>query len=149
MIASDGTIRFYKPVEPFVEKTVAFGMTYGLGSAGYDIRIAESMVIYAHGFALASSVEHFNMPPELLGIVHDKSTWSRLGLAVQNCVIEPGWRGHLTFELSNHSSKQIRIHQGMPIAQIVFHLLNRIPQCLYNGKYQDQPPGPQEAKFDK
>jgi dCTP deaminase len=28
-----------------------------------------------------------------MGIVHDKSTWARRGLVVQNTVIEPGWHG--------------------------------------------------------
>jgi dCTP deaminase len=38
-----------------------------------------------------------------MGIVHDKSTWARRGLVVQNTVIEPGWHGYqTTIELTNH-----------------------------------------------
>jgi hypothetical protein len=32
---------------------------------------------------LAATVERFQMPPDLMGIVHDKSTWARRGLVVQ------------------------------------------------------------------
>jgi dCTP deaminase len=78
------------------------------------------------------------MPDDILGIVHDKSTWGRRGIAVQNTVIEPGWRGFLTLELSNHSSRLITIENGDPIAQIVFHLLAGATDSPYRGKYQDQ-----------
>ena len=38
------------------------------------------------GFTLASTLEEFDMPADLLGIVHDKWTWARRGLAPQNTV---------------------------------------------------------------
>ena len=39
-----------------------------------------------------------------MGIVHDKSTWARRGLVVQNTVIEPGWHGYLTIEVDQSRS---------------------------------------------
>ena len=42
-----------------------------------------------------SSIEFFNMPKYLVGIVHDKSSLARQGLSVFNTVIEPGWKGYL------------------------------------------------------
>lgn len=87
------------------------------------------------------------MPKNVVGIVHDKSTWARRGLAVQNTVIEPGWRGFLTLELTNHGSVPIKIERAMPIAQIVFHFTDE-ETVGYEGKYQDQERGPQEARHD-
>ena len=113
-------------------------MTFGLGPAGYDVRVAERIVLHPGGAALASTIEHFDMPADVLGKVADKSTWARLFLAVQNTIIEPGWRGHLTLELSNHGSEVLRIEPGMPIAQIILHLLDAPTEAPYNGKYQDQ-----------
>jgi len=85
------------------------------------------------------------MPDDLLGVVHDKSSWARRGLTVQNTVIEPGWRGFLTLELTYHGDADLALHQGDPIAQIVFHRLDMATVQPYDGKYQDQAPGPQEA----
>lgn len=117
-------------------------LSFGLSPAGYDIRIDRGLVIPAKGFALASSLERFNMPSDLLARVADKSTWARWGLAVQNTVIEPGWRGYLTLELTNHSERDIHILDGDPIAQILFETLDKPTIQLYEGKYQDQKKGP-------
>jgi dCTP deaminase len=91
-------------------------------------------------------MERFAMPTTLMGVVHDKSSWGRKGLAVQNTVIEPGWEGFLTVELSNHSRAIIQIKAGMPIAQIVFHRLDAMTRQPYKGKYQNQEAGPQAAR---
>src|SRR5580704_10279430 len=125
-------IRKLRPLDPFVERKVAFGTTYGLGPAGYDVRIA-------------STIEHFDMPNDVMAIVHDKSTWARRGVAVQNTVIEPGWRGWLTLEITMHAWRLLRIRSGTPIAQIVFHRLEAPTERSYQGKYQDQRRGPQPA----
>jgi dCTP deaminase len=136
-------------VHPFRERAVhpASGMTFGLGPAGYDVRIAENILLKRGGFALASTIEKFDMPRDVMGIVHDKSTWARRGLACQNTVIEPGWRGYLTIELTNHGGEELRIEPGTPIAQIVFHQLVEPTTLPYRGKYQDQLAGPQPAIF--
>lgn len=150
MIASAQTLREFKElIIPFFERTKAFGMTYGLGPAGYDIRIGEDLFIPPGGFILGSALEKFNIPYQLLGIVHDKSTWARLGLAVQNTVLEPGWRGYPTIELSNHSSQILSIKRGMPICQVIFHILDKPTNIPYDGKYQDQKSGVQHPIFEK
>ncbi len=128
-------------ITPFHERTVVDGMTFGLSPAGYDIRIAGHIFVAGGGFVLASSVERFDMPLDVLGRVTDKSTWARRGLTVQNTVIEPGWRGYLTLELTNHSGTSITIRPGSPIAQILFELLDQPTEQPYAGKYQDQRAG--------
>ena len=47
------------------------GMTFGAGPAGYDVRIKQALDLYPGQFALASSFEHFNVPRDLVGFVHD------------------------------------------------------------------------------
>lgn len=145
MILSGQSIRLRKIFEPFSERTTAGGMTFGLGPAGYDVRVAQSLTIPRHGWTLASTLEKITMPDDLLATVHDKSTWARLGLAVQTTVIEPGWTGYLTLELSNHGAGLLNLEMGQPIAQIIFHQLDRPAEAPYNGKYQDQPDHPQPA----
>lgn len=135
------------------------GVSYGLAEVGYDIRIAQTVhfhpdephpILLDHGkgkidyklgrFTLASAIERFHMPCDLVGIVHDKSTWARKGLSVFNTVIEPGWNGFLTLELSFRHDTPFTIPAGAGIAQVVFHRLENPAQ--YDGSYQDQQAGP-------
>jgi dCTP deaminase len=87
-------------------------------------------------FVLASTHEEFIMPDELVGIVHDKSTWAREGLSVFNTVIEPGWTGYLTLELAFNGSEPLHIPAGAGIAQVLFHQTSEAGR--YSGKYQHQ-----------
>lgn len=137
---------------PFCERTEAFGMTYGVGPAGYDVRIEFDErgekpcgILVPGGFILASTIERFAMPNDVVGFVCDKSSWARRGISVFNTVIEPGWAGWLTLEIANHSNSLIRIERGMPIAQVVFHYLDEPAAVPYRGKYQHQKRGPKEA----
>jgi dCTP deaminase len=129
-------------ITPFFERTVVDGMSYGLSACGYDVRIAQSIHVRSGWFTLASTIERFCMPLDLVGRVHDKSTLARKGLAVQNTIIEPGWNGYLTLELTNHGHSLIWLPQGTPIAQIIFELLDKPTEQPYEGKYQNQPDFP-------
>lgn len=143
MILSAQTIREMQIVSPFNERTEENGMTYGLGPAGYDIRLDQHVTIPLGGFVLASSLEYFIMPNDVLGVVHDKSTWVRRGICVQNTVIEPGWCGYLTLELTHHDPAFTvkQIVAGTSIAQVVFHRLDQPTELPYGGKYQYQERG--------
>lgn len=151
MILSAQSIRKLGIISPFNERSVASGLSYGLSSCGYDVRIKEPVILRgARQFSLASTIEHFDMPLNVAGRVHDKSTWARRGLAVQTTLIEPGWRGYLTLELSNNDRDNIlRIEAGDPIAQIVFELLDEPTEFGYRGKYQDQPGYPVGPKLEE
>lgn len=147
MILSAQSIRRHGEnlIKPFVEQQSQSGLTYGLGPCGYDIRIAQGISIPSNGFALASSIEHFNIPNYLLMRVVDKSTNARRGLLVQTTVAEPGWRGYLTLELTNQSHGYIHLKEGDPIAQVIFDMLDEPTDMPYIGKYQDQEAKPIEA----
>ena len=146
-------------ITPFDERTQhePSGCSYGLSACGYDVRLDQDVYLGHEGiytnmarvqFALASTMERFHMPDDVVGIVHDKSTWARRGLAVQNTVIEPGWRGFLTLELTLHGTESLRLSRGTPIAQIVFHRLDTPTEQPYpdGAKYQDQERGPVPAR---
>ncbi|QEM41142.1 dCTP deaminase [Pseudomonas phage Zuri] len=143
-------------------KNADHGTSWGLSEAGYDIRIKQTVSFrkflglfpqvkvgwagkWKFGrFALASAEELFQMPNDVLGIVHDKSTWARRTLSVFNTVIEPGWKGYLTLELVFHGSKPVHIPAGSGIAQVIFHGLSN--RASYNGKYQNQEDRPVAAR---
>ena len=148
-------------------KEKGHGVSHGLSEVGYDIRIKQKVSFLggdnrvfgvwvqqppARGgsfepgrFTLASAIEEFDMPDDLCGIVHDKSTWARQGLSVFNTVIEPGWKGFLTLELVYHGQNDLIIPAGAGIAQVIFHrIANR---ANYRGKYQNQADEPVPSEF--
>lgn len=129
-------------IDPFVRRTQFEGMSFGLGPASYDVRIAQDLTLKPGEFALGSTVEYMSFPPDISGQVADKSSWARKGLTVFNTFIDPGWFGYLTLELKNLGNETLVIKQGSPIAQIIFDQLDRATQLPYNGKYQDQPNKP-------
>ena len=129
-------------------------VSHGETEGGYDIRIKQDITFRSDGdnmtvngrrgnFTLASAIEEFDMPPNLVGVVHDKSTWARRGLSVFNTVIEPGWKGFLTLELVYHGREELFIPAGSGIAQVLFHEIRTY--ASYDGKYQNQADKPVEA----
>jgi dCTP deaminase len=147
MICNGKKLYAKKPVFPIVGiKLRKHGVSFGLSEAGYDLRIKQSITLHPfRRFAIASTIERFEMPEDLVAIVHDKSTWARRGLSVFNTVIEPGWRGWLTLELVYHGWKPLHIPEGAGIAQAIFHQLET-PASYGAGKYQDQPDRPVKAR---
>jgi len=161
MIINRDSLLAAAPIQDMCQSKQTFaGYSYGMSEAGYDIRIKQKVVFdnrqgrnliwvddvpSSGSFCLASAIERFQMPTNLTGIVHDKSTWARQGLSVFNTVIEPGWNGWLTLELAFKGQELLEIPAGVGIAQVVFHLTSDHAQ--YDGKYQHQEDKPQEAKL--
>lgn len=135
-------------VYPYYERTRHNGKTFGLGPAGYDVRIAEDVWLWPFWGRLASTIERFNVPNDLTFLVQDKSSWARSFVFAMNTNGEPGWRGTLTLELVRFLPWPVRIRAGDPICNIMFLELKRPSQRPYEGKYQDQEPGPQRARYD-
>ena len=153
--------------EMIPHKLKSHGVSWGLAEAGYDIRIRQeihfrkdrfdhyiqeidsdgNVIRVSTGrFTLASAIEEFDMPSDLVGVVHDKSTWARQGLSVFNTVIEPGFKGGLTLELVFHGYEDLIIPAGAGIAQVIFTSLAHAAR--YEGKYNGQSTDPTPAIFD-
>lgn len=172
MIVNGKLLLSYAPIIGMqTEKKRFGGVSYGLAEAGYDLQIDQDIVFhprtwrggprvdvtnyankyehpnttsYCGRFCLANAMEEFKMPPNLVGVVHDKSTWARKGLSVFNTVIEPGWNGYLTLELVFHGDEMVRIERGQGIAQVLFTSLAENGN-YENGKYQNQERRPYAA----
>lgn len=150
-VLSGQSIRKTKLLEPMRERYLdKSGNSCGLSIAGYDLTLdsPHDVLIPAGGFALVSAAERFNLPPSIIGVVHDKSSLARRGIAVQNTIAEPGWRGYLTLEVTNHSRDNVILKPDHAIAQVVFHRLDEDAEHPYDGKYQDQVRGPHAAKAE-
>jgi dCTP deaminase len=158
-------------IEPFEPKQVRQGtISYGLSSFGYDIRVgdeykvftdvygvvvdpknfdpksfvdikADHCIIPPHSFALASTVEYFRIPNDVLVVCVGKSTYARCGIIVNVTPLEPEWCGYLTLEISNTTPLPAKIYSNEGLAQLLFFQGNEVPETTYAsklGKYQNQ-----------
>ena len=145
-------------------------ISYGTSSYGYDVRCSnkfklftnlnstivdpknfdpdsfvdvegERCIIPPNSFALASTVEYFRIPRNVLTVCVGKSTYARCGIIVNVTPFEPEWEGHVTLEFSNTTPLPAKIYANEGIAQVLFFESDEVCQTSYKdraGKYQGQ-----------
>jgi dCTP deaminase len=161
----------HQMIEPFVSDQVRAGViSYGVSSYGYDVRVgdefkvftnvyntvvdpkdfdpksfvdikAEVCIIPPNSFALASTVEYFRIPRDILTVCLGKSTYARCGIIVNVTPFEPEWEGHVTIEISNTTPLPAKIYANEGIAQVLFFQSDEPCARSYKdkkGKYQAQ-----------
>ncbi|MEW5925435.1 MAG: dCTP deaminase, partial [Candidatus Zixiibacteriota bacterium] len=148
---------------PFSAKQIKRGVSYGLSSYGYDIRVADEFKIFTNtnsaiidpknfskdsfidvkaktilvppnSFALARTVEYFKIPREVITICLGKSTYARCGIIVNVTPFEPEWEGYATLEISNTTPLPAKIYANEGIAQILFLGADEVCQTSYKDK---------------
>ena len=137
-------------IKPFEDRQVRKGgISFGLSSYGYDIRIADEFKIFTNinttivdpkafdprsfvdyqgevalippnSFALGRSVEYFKIPRNVLTICVGKSTYARCGIITNVTPFEPEWEGFVTLEISNTTPLPAKIYANEGIAQVLF-----------------------------
>jgi len=160
-----------KMIEPFVDDQVRAGViSYGLSSYGYDVRVGDEFKVFSNvfnaivdpknfdpksfvdikadvciippnSFALASTIEYFRIPRDILTICLGKSTYARCGIIVNVTPFEPEWEGHVTIEISNTTPLPAKIYANEGIAQVLFFQSDEVCDVSYKdkkGKYQAQ-----------
>ena len=157
-------------IDPFVDHQVREVngirvISYGLSSAGYDIRVADEWkrplgqalspknpqenqwqaftdsnpILLSPGhFILGRSVEQFNVPRTIMGTVTSKSTYCRVGVFPNISPLESGWNGFLTIEIANIGHCPVFIYPNEGIAQVVFQRIKEVSVSYADrsGKYQ-------------
>ena len=107
-------------------------------------------------FVLGSTLEHVEVPADLVARLEGKSSLGRVGLLIHSTAgyVDPGWKGRLTLELSNVSNLPITLYYRMKIGQISFLRLSTPAEHLYGSaelgsKYQgQQEPTPSRIQMD-
>ena len=161
----------YAMISPFENRQVRGDkISFGVSSFGYDARVSNEFKIFTdvdsavvdpknfnnnsfvsrsgteciippNSFALASTVEYFRIPKNVLVICLGKSTYARCGIIVNVTPLEPGWEGHVTLEFSNTTPLPAKIYANEGAAQFIFLKGNEEPMITYekrNGKYMKQ-----------
>jgi dCTP deaminase len=101
----------------------------------------DHIVIPPNSFALAETVEWFEIPRNVLVLCVGKSTYARCGIIVNVTPLEPEWKGKVTLEISNTTPLPAKVYAEEGIAQLVFLKADRVCAQSYAdkcGKYQDQ-----------
>jgi dCTP deaminase len=118
-----------------------------------EIKEDEPFILHPGEFALGSTLEHVTLPDDIVARLEGKSSLGRLGLLIHSTAgfIDPGWRGHLTLELSNVANLPITLYYGMKIGQISFLRCTTPVEHPYGSsaigsRYQDQV-GPTPSRF--
>jgi dCTP deaminase len=106
--------------------------------------LEEPFVLHPGEFALACTLEFVQIPLDLAARLEGRSTWGRLGLQIHATAgfVDPGFKGALTFELSNVSTMPLTLYPGVRIAQICFFQSEEthLPYSLKRyTKYSGQP----------
>jgi dCTP deaminase len=158
-------------IDPFVDDQVRSGViSFGVSSYGYDVRVGDEFKVFTNvfntvvdpknfdprsfvdikadiciippnSFALASTVEYFRVPRDILTVCLGKSTYARCGIIVNVTPFEPEWEGHVTIEISNTTPLPAKIYANEGIAQVVFFQGDEVCAVSYKdrkGKYQAQ-----------
>ena len=163
--------REHQMIEPFVDDQVRQGViSYGVSSYGYDVRVGDEFKVFTNvyntvvdpknfdpksfvdikadvciippnSFALASTIEYFRIPRDVLTVCLGKSTYARCGIIVNVTPFEPEWEGHVTIEISNTTPLPAKIYANEGIAQVLFFQSDEPCARSYKdkkGKYQAQ-----------
>lgn len=140
-------------------------ISYGLSSAGYDIRLGDifkypisdsldpkqshenewysvthksPFFLLPYQSILAVSYERLKIPKHIIVCALNKSTYARNFIFANVTPVEPNWEGYLTIEITNLSDKKIKLYPYEGILQLIFHKLDQETSTPYNGKYQYQ-----------
>ena len=161
----------YSMISPFEEKQIRGNkISFGVSSYGYDARVSSEFKIFTNvnteivdpknfkqtsfitktvneciippnSFVLASTVEYFKIPKDVLVICLGKSTYARCGIIVNVTPLEPGWEGHVTLEFSNTTPLPAKIYANEGAAQFLFFKGEETCEKSYadrKGKYMKQ-----------
>lgn len=92
----------------------------------------DSFLLHPGEFIIASSIEAFKFPADLVGMLNGKSSLARVGLQVESAgFFDPGFHGQATLELANMTQRPIRLYPGMKIAQMVFFRASTVAALPY------------------
>jgi len=148
-------------ITPFIEnQNRGDNISFGLSSYGYDARVSNEFKIFTNvhstvvdpknfsqesfvtkkedvciippnSFVLASTVEYFKIPRNVLVICLGKSTYARCGIIVNVTPLEPEWEGHVTLEFSNTTPLPAKIYANEGACQFIFLKGDQSPEVSY------------------
>ena len=86
-----------------------------------EVADGDFILLEPGAFVLAPTLERITVSDDVMGMLDGKSSLGRLGVHVHATagVVDAGFSGRLTLDLSNVAGRPIKLYPGMRIAQIV------------------------------
>jgi dCTP deaminase len=109
-------------------------------------------ILHPGDFVLGTTMERVEIPADLIAHVQGRSSLGRLAIVIHATagIVDPGYRGQITLELSNLGAAPVALSPGMRISQVLFTELKTAAERPYGSKrgskYQDQT-GPQASRI--
>lgn len=101
-------------------------------------RNAKRLVIGANEQVLLSTIEHIELPDDIMGFVEIRSTWARHGISLPPTIIDAGFKGTVTLEAINNAPYAIALKPKQRFAHVIFMKTNNRVMNSYNGRYLGQ-----------
>ena len=100
------------------------------------VQKSESFTLHPGEFVLAATLEHIEMPDDLMGRLEGRSSIGRLGVVVHStaATIDAGFRGNITLELANMGRIPVMLYPKMRICSISFEQLTSVVDVPYYKK---------------
>lgn len=114
----------------------------------------EPFIIQPGDFVLGTTIEHLELPDDIVGNLEGRSSIGRLGIVVHSTAasIECGFRGKITLELANMGRMPVALYPDMRICAVSFIQMTSKAEVPYykkkSAKYIGQK-GPEESKISK
>ncbi|XVH30553.1 dCTP deaminase [Haloferacaceae archaeon DSL9] len=112
----------------------------------------DEFILHPGDFVLGTTKERVEIPPDLLATVEGRSSLGRLAIVIHATagIVDPGYEGQITLELSNLGTAPVALTPGMRVSQLVFTELKSPADRPYGAergsKYQGQR-GPQASRI--
>ena len=112
----------------------------------------EEFVLHPGDFVLGTTKERVDIPSDLIATVQGRSSLGRLAVVIHATagIVDPGYRGQITLELSNLGTAPVALSPGMRVSQLIFTELSSPADRPYgverDSKYQNQS-GPQASRI--
>ncbi|WP_343152899.1 dCTP deaminase [Buchnera aphidicola] len=100
------------------------------------IKNNEVFYISPKEFILATTLENFSIPDNLVGWLDGRSSLARLGLMIHATShrVDPGWKGNIVLEFFNSGNIKLALRPGMFIAALSFETLSQSVMHPYSSK---------------
>lgn len=108
------------------------------------VEMGERFIVHPGELIIASTIEWFELPNDLIGRIEGRSSLGRLGIVVHSTAgrFDPGWTGQAVLELSNLGRMPVALYTGMRICSFTFEQLTSPVEISYkerrSSKYVDQ-----------
>ncbi len=100
------------------------------------IKKGQTFILQPGDFVLATTIESFSLPDNLLARLEGRSSLGRLGIVVHSTasIFEPGWDGVVVMELGNLGRMPVALYPGMRICALTFEQLTSDVDVPYSKK---------------